>query len=1214
MQFSTTHALRALILLLLALPAVSAAERDCRLEFGEHNEAEDTRGPIDHHEVLICEIQRRCDPTRNSFERNNCQAQVIQATHEFKGRAGTGFLSLLRTKSTTRRGAILAVGGFSPQLEPHCYSDFDNPETPIAPGTAGLTVRKDARGTLEDLGELWELGFDVYGLRWCDASDYIQRNAFTLQDAIAIIQNGEFPSSVEPLEEDDELIVIGASMGGLVSRYALSHAETNGLLLGVDLFISFDSPQQGAYLPIGIQHFAELLDGPVNIASLFRDDLDEAVRDLRGAETPAARQMLLVHQDGPGQSAPTEDFEDLFQELDEMGFPSADGLRTVAMANGSGKREFAGRPVQPLRIATSDGVERTFNLRYPRSENLPKVWSTSLNVRMPALIEGFITPLSEANTTMRVFEMRVNTPGVWINDTDFIGIESIGATSIAGALGVPEELPIETLFGPVASTIRDIIASLTDDTAIYKIIRRARAPVAYGNVPAGTSTKFKRLIDEFGATGGAPGEPFIPTKSALGIDRTLLQGGDGVEQLLAEGRLQTPFDAVYFHNRETAHVARTPEVARWWCSEVSDLTGVPKLTEISPTQRSVGGPEFTLTARGVGLRAGLSIIWTDPSTPEEVILPTVFEDGVLRATVPRRLIATIPDCPGGFCSPLQRPVAHIQIGVADTSTGLRLCAHLPLLVEATRVTIAPSTPVAGQAFTATLGDNWRNGCSPRIPAGAEPYTLDGDHIIIDTNGGDGIFCTQAINTYEVSVPIEGLPAGAYQLTYNYEHFGEEQQLAGLQFAVREAIPQIDTLEPPTIPAGEAAFELTVRGSGFLDGASLITWNETPRATEFINASTLRATIPAELLVTPGSLAISVTNEDAVGALASEPAALLITEPPVEVTTNAIPEIDAGSGQTTIVLEGQGFSETSTAYWILADSEAQPLVTRFLDANRLEVDLPAELTATPGAYLLRVIDGESATTTIPVTITGDGPLVSSLPAINGVGHGASFQPVITPAAFASVFGTDFATETLSAQTIPLPYEMGGIRVSVNGIPAALIFVSPSQINFQVPRVAPTGAPALVIVSRNGFEGETFKVAIEADIFESFRYFRGAEFDPVFVHADNQLLTPENPATAGETIIAYGTGATTVNDPPADAAGSSADPLSQCTLTPEVMLETDTSSAPVELLYCGLTPHFVSLAQLNLKLPATIPSGQNPKLVFRFPGSQPSQPATLYLTRE
>ena len=60
-------------------------------------------------------------------------------------------------------------------------------------------------------------------------------------------------------------------------------------------------------------------------------------------------------------------------------------------------------------------------------------------------------------------------------------------------------------------------------------------------------------------------------------------------------------------------------------------------------------------------------------------------------------------------------------------------------------------------------------------------------------------------------------------------------------------------------------------------------------------------------------------------------------------------------------------------------------------------------------------------------------------------------------------------------------------------------------------------------------------------------------------------------------------------------------------------TDEGSAPVEVLYCGLTPHFVSLAQLNLKLPAALPPGANPRIVFRFGTSRESQPVTIYLSR-
>jgi uncharacterized protein (TIGR03437 family) len=1212
----TTRLPRNLAILVVAVSAAAGAQgRDCD-------------APKNHHEALICAVQQRCDPTRGGFERNDCQAKIIEASETFQGEAGTAFLALLKSQAP-RRGAIVAVGGFSEQLSPACHTDYDDPEKLIPVDEAGLTVQGGERASMEDIAELWELGFDVYTVQWCNKSDYIQRNAFVLLEALDIINSGSFPNfdgpqrQQEPLTEDDELIVIGGSMGGLVSRYALSYAEKNGLDHGVDLFISFDSPQQGAYIPIGIQHLTELLDGPVALAELFAPSLNSDLRQLRGAETRAARQMLLIHKNGPGQSAPHQDFEDLFQELDELGYPQAKGIRNVAIANGSGNATSTGRPVQPLRITTADGYERSFKLRYPFDEDVPEIWSGTLNIRVPTAVEATITPLWAANTTMPVFETRVNTPGVWINDAVFLGAAGIHAANLAEALGIPKELPIQTLLGPVASTIRDILASIVDNTAFYKMIRRANSPIAYATIPAGTSTKFEQVRKQFDekkgieAFGGAKAEPFIPTTSALGLSRKKEPPRRGVEQALADGTLDTPFDQVYFHNRETKHVEFTSEVRRWMCDEVSELTEAPYLTDIFPAQRAVGGDAFTLTARGVGLREGMSLVWTNADSGDEVTLDTDFVAGVLRAMVPAALIATVPDCPGGFCGPLRRPQGRMQISVVEQSTGLRLCSYLELLVEATRISIAPVTPVAGEPFTVTLADNWRDGCSPRLPSDlgdAKPYSVVGNTINIDTNGGLSNICTQAIRPYEVPVPIEGLPAGLYEVHYHYQHFSNQQELAALSFLVRAGIPQIDALEPASTPATAEDLDLTVRGSGFLEGGSSVLWNGSPQPTEFVDSLTLKAVVPAELLSAPGTLAITVVNQDAAGALESASAELAITDPPLQVTASSAPEITAGSGETTIVLTGQSFTENSAAYWIVEDGEARELPTRFLDSTRLEVDLPAELTATPGAYLLRVVDGDATSNTIPVTVTSDGPLVTSLPAIVGVGHGASFQPVISPGAFATVFGTGLAPEAISAETIPLPYEMGGIRVTVNGIPAALIYVSEGQINFQVPWSVAADGPGLVVVSRDGLEGETFEVVVEIDVFEPFGYFRTAGvFDPVIVHADNQLLTPENPAAAGEVVITYGTGVTTVNDPPADADGSAVDPLAQCTITPETTLRTDAGSAPVEVLYCGMTPNFVSLAQLNLKLPATLPAGANPRIVFRFGSSRESQPVTIYLNR-
>lgn len=90
-----------------------------------------------------------------------------------------------------------------------------------------------------------DAGYDVIYLDFTDGADYMQRNAFVLVKLIQQVNAMKCGA--------EENIVIGASMGGQVSRYALSYMEKNNLHHCCKLYISFDSPNQGATVPIGDQ-------------------------------------------------------------------------------------------------------------------------------------------------------------------------------------------------------------------------------------------------------------------------------------------------------------------------------------------------------------------------------------------------------------------------------------------------------------------------------------------------------------------------------------------------------------------------------------------------------------------------------------------------------------------------------------------------------------------------------------------------------------------------------------------------------------------------------------------------------------------------------------------------------------------------------------------------------------------------------------------------
>ena len=172
-------------------------------------------------------------------------------------------------------------------------------------------------------------------------SDYIQRNAMVM---IAMI---------DKLNADkvgqEELVVFGPSMGGLISRYALSYMEANSMDPETRLFISFDVPHNGANIPISLQYLINYF------AALTGDPTAQQLID-QVLNSPAAKEMLVDHFSShinaasPPDQDPTKllpagavGFRDVFQtEFDALGFPS--NVRNVAMINGSGNGTTTGTP------------------------------------------------------------------------------------------------------------------------------------------------------------------------------------------------------------------------------------------------------------------------------------------------------------------------------------------------------------------------------------------------------------------------------------------------------------------------------------------------------------------------------------------------------------------------------------------------------------------------------------------------------------------------------------------------------------------------------------------------------------------------------------------------------------------------------------------------------------------------------------------------------
>jgi uncharacterized protein (TIGR03437 family) len=226
--------------------------------------------------------------------------------------------------------------------------------------------------------------------------------------------------------------------------------------------------------------------------------------------------------------------------------------------------------------------------------------------------------------------------------------------------------------------------------------------------------------------------------------------------------------------------------------------------------------------------------------------------------------------------------------------------------------------------------------------------------------------------------------------------------------------------------------------------------------------------------------------------------------------------------------------------------------------------------------------------------------SSSPQISagGIVNAASFQSPIARGTLASIFGSNLAGGIAGASQLPLQTTLGGVKVTVAGQPAPLIYVSQTQINFQVPFEAPISGTAAVVVTRDGIPS-TPQTAVMAEYAAGvFTYARTATaLDPVIVHIDTSLVSPTNPATANEILIVYATGVGSFDHPPATGAAAVSSPLANSLVTPTVKV----GGAAAQVQFAGLTPGLVGLLQINIQLPATLPAGNNLPLAIAFGSS-------------
>ncbi|AFR35823.1 T9SS type A sorting domain-containing protein [Riemerella anatipestifer] len=226
----------------------------------------------------------------------------------------------------------------NPDFNPNKYQSIES-----------LMKYNDQKSDLK--AQLTALGYDVVIVNFPNYKNNLGQEIDGGADDI--FRNGRTVASfIQKLNADlqangstEKLVVVGPSMGGQITRYALAYLEKNNIPTNTRLWISMDSPHQGATIPLAIQGnlywMGELLG---------KEDARKQYRSI--LQSKAAKQMLLETFKEEPIYMPTLGFrnfirvvgDDHIQYKQELknngisgsnGYPMLNGIKKIAITNGS---------------------------------------------------------------------------------------------------------------------------------------------------------------------------------------------------------------------------------------------------------------------------------------------------------------------------------------------------------------------------------------------------------------------------------------------------------------------------------------------------------------------------------------------------------------------------------------------------------------------------------------------------------------------------------------------------------------------------------------------------------------------------------------------------------------------------------------------------------------------------------------------------------------
>lgn len=218
---------------------------------------------------------------------------------------------------------------------------------------------------------------------------------------------------------------------------------------------------------------------------------------------------------------------------------------------------------------------------------------------------------------------------------------------------------------------------------------------------------------------------------------------------------------------------------------------------------------------------------------------------------------------------------------------------------------------------------------------------------------------------------------------------------------------------------------------------------------------------------------------------------------------------------------------------------------------------------------------------------------------GVVNAAGELPTagVAPGSIASVYGVGLGTATLLAPGKTLPQTLGDVAVHIGDRLLPLYYVSPTQINLQIPPDLPVGKYTLTVSSVT-LPDVSVAFTVVRDAPGLFPLTIGDKSYALVLHEDGRLVTPATPATVGELLTAYGTGFGPTTQPRLLAMPLPSDPAYN--IVDSVTMGVNGSVFPAEKAYAAAGQ--IGLDMVQFRLDSSTPAASEISLTVWVNGVQ------------